>query len=571
MTTWQFTPVAPLYIAAVGISWLVSYMAWNMRPVRGATHFSLMTFFGGVWALGYLLGFFNTNMSWKLIMLRVEYTGTIGTSLSWLLFVAVYTYFDEWLTRRALVVILIVPAATLLMILTVQWHDLFYHSFELATENDLIVTDKVYNIGFYLWVGYAYFLTLAGAMILLRAILRMPERFRGQFTPLVLVVVVVVFPNVLYITGNNPLFPYDPTPLSFVIVGVLLIYIIRRYRFLDVVPVAYNLVFENANSGIIIVDKRGHILDMNKAAEKIGGRAHETVLGKSIFDAFPDHQELIERFRDVDTTGTEVEIGPDSRSYELQITPLSLHSGGLAGRIIMLYDITERKRTLNELDAYAHTVAHDLKAPMAAIIGYINLIEDMKGDDDTSIEELWPFLDTISRYSDKMLSIVDELLLLASVRKLDEIELTPLKMDVIVHEVQNRLSHAIMEAKAEVISTTTWPVALGYAPWVEEIWVNYLSNAIKYGGEPPCIELGANADSNGMIRFWVRDNGAGLTSEQQEQLFTQFTRLDLSRTDGHGLGLSIVHRIVERLGGQVGVESTVGQGSTFFFTLPEAD
>ena len=93
---------------------------------------------------------------------------------------------------------------------------------------------------------------------------------------------------------------------------------------------------------------------------------------------------------------------------------------------------------------------------------------------------------------------------------------------------------------------------------------------MKYGGRPPRIELGSSKGDEGMVRFWIQDNGAGLTAEQQRELFTPFTRLSQVRLEGHGLGLSIVQRIVERLGGQVGVESdgVPGQGSTFYFTLP---
>ncbi len=114
-------------------------------------------------------------------------------------------------------------------------------------------------------------------------------------------------------------------------------------------------------------------------------------------------------------------------------------------------------------------------------------------------------------------------------------------------------------------------MALGYGPWVEEVWANYLSNAIQYGGRPPRVELGATEQADGMVRFWVRDNGPGLTPEEQARLFTPFTRLDQVRAKGHGLGLSIVRRIVEKLGGQVGVESEVGRGSVFTFTLPGMD
>ena len=112
---------------------------------------------------------------------------------------------------------------------------------------------------------------------------------------------------------------------------------------------------------------------------------------------------------------------------------------------------------------------------------------------------------------------------------------------------------------------------MGHQPWVEEIWVNYLSNAIKYGGRPPKVELGAMVLSNGMVRYWVRDNGPGISPEDQKRLFVPFTKLKQVNTKGHGLGLSIVQRIAAKLGGQVGVESKVGAGSLFWFTLPIAE
>ena len=135
-------------------------------------------------------------------------------------------------------------------------------------------------------------------------------------------------------------------------------------------------------------------------------------------------------------------------------------------------------------------------------------------------------------------------------------------------EVQRRLGHVIEGSQAQIIEPESWPAALGHGPWIEEVWLNYISNAIKYSGREPRLELGGAVEPGGAARFWVRDNGPGLSEEDQGRLFAPFTRLHQVRAEGHGLGLSIVRRIVDKLGGQVGVESQVGKGSVFYFTLP---
>jgi len=228
----------------------------------------------------------------------------------------------------------------------------------------------------------------------------------------------------------------------------------------------------------------------------------------------------------------------------------------------------ELKARNEELSAYDHTVAHDLKDPLSLIVGYA---EVLAMDYATAIDtDGLHYLRKIAQVGRKMGNIIDELLLLTELREV-EARLGPLDMASVVAEAQQRLARMIEEYQAEITLPDTWPVALGYSPWVEEVWVNYLSNALKYGGRPPRVELGATEQADGMVRFWVSDNGPGLTPEEQARLFTPFTRLDQDCAKGHGLGLSIVQRIVEKLGGQVGIESEVGQGSVFTFSLPGID
>jgi len=271
---------------------------------------------------------------------------------------------------------------------------------------------------------------------------------------------------------------------------------------------------------------------------------------------------------------------PDGNTiyYESRVAPRML-AGESSGLTVSARDISEHKLAKEalrqyaaeleerneELDAYAHTVAHDLKGPLSIAFGYArSLAEDFRTMDEGTIRE---GLQTIDEYTSKMNSIINELLLLASIRK-EEVPVVPLDMKRIVDEVQQQMAPLIEQYQAEIVVPDTWPVVVGYAPWIEEVWINYISNALKYGGQPPRIELGSSKEEGGAARFWVRDNGQGVTAEEQSILFKVFGHLDQVRVKGHGLGLSIVRRIVEKLGGQVGVENVVGEGSVFSFTLP---
>jgi signal transduction histidine kinase len=226
---------------------------------------------------------------------------------------------------------------------------------------------------------------------------------------------------------------------------------------------------------------------------------------------------------------------------------------------------TELEERNADLDAFAHTVAHSLKGSLGLIVGRAELLMNAS-DYELSEQKRRQSLEAIARTGRQMSHTINELLLLASIRNID-VTHVPLDMERIVEAAQQRLASLIEEKEAQVILPDGWPSALGYGPWIEEVWVNYLSNALKYGGTPPRIELGASPQ-NGSIRFWVKDDGPGITPEDQARLYTPFTRIDQAASQGHGLGLSIVYRIVEKLGGTVGVESEPGAGSVFWFTLP---
>ncbi len=217
-----------------------------------------------------------------------------------------------------------------------------------------------------------------------------------------------------------------------------------------------------------------------------------------------------------------------------------------------------------ELAAYDHTVAHNLKHPLSVILATTDAIFHIT---DLTPEELRAYLMQIHATAQAMDATIDNMLLLS---ELGEVEppVGPLNMAEIVSRIRLRFVHLIEQHRARIHYPAAWPVSRGYAPWVEEVWANLISNAIKYGGQPPEIELGASLRRDATAMFWVRDNGAGLSVEAQGALFKPFTQFGPARIAGHGLGLAIAKRIVERLGGHLGVESQPGRGSRFLFTLP---
>jgi PAS domain S-box-containing protein len=261
--------------------------------------------------------------------------------------------------------------------------------------------------------------------------------------------------------------------------------------------------------------------------------------------------------------------------YTLVASTPMMEEEQVKGSFSVITDITEQKlaedslRQSNaELDAFAHTVAHDLKGPISVVMGFANILEiDFRSMSD---EELKDYLRSIARTSDKMITIIDELLLLSEMRNIDEVSVHDVDMAIVVQGALDRLEFMIEQYGAHVTvpPVDSWILIESHAGWIEEVWVNYISNAIKYGGQPPHVQMGC-IDEGDWVRFWVKDNGRGIPEESLDEIFMPFTRLEQVRIKGHGLGLSIVQRIINKLGGEVVIDSVIGEGSVFSFLLPK--
>ncbi len=554
---------------------------WRYRATSGARAFIALTGLSAVWVGASLLSMLSPTPELAAFWwFRVRFVAIVLVPVAYFFFVLEYTERHRWLHWQRSWLFFIIPALTFFWL----WHPhtpLF--SFGVTTyERIFLIVPISKHFWFWVHTAYEYSLMLGGMILLAIRIARSQYPYRQQAA-------LLLFGSLWPFLVNIPLafellpaqFPsLDLSALAGVATGVTLGWALFRYRLLDVMPIARDAVLESMADGVIVVDTYNRIVDINPAAERMFNLVRATVVGKPVDTYLVQQPEVWERFAAVTEVATEITFGADetARVFDLRISTL-YRKRAPTGRLIVLRDVTERQRAATalqqyaqelearnaELDAFAHTVAHDLKNPLSAVVGFTSLL--IARQDKVKEEQRMTMLNTINRQGYRMARIIDELLLLASLRKLGEVTLGPLDMGQIVGEVQERLAAAIAEKQAHITLPATWPTPVGYAAWVEEILANYLSNALKYGGTPPHIVLGWDMRGE-MLRFWVRDDGAGLTPEEQSRLFTPFTRLDQVSAKGHGLGLSIVRRISERMGGEVGVESAPGQGSAFWFTLP---
>ena len=218
--------------------------------------------------------------------------------------------------------------------------------------------------------------------------------------------------------------------------------------------------------------------------------------------------------------------------------------------------VAQLQRFCGDLDAFAYTVAHDLKHPLSLIIGYSDLMISER--ETASKEDMVKCLRAIGQSAQKMNASINELMLLVHVRDEEGIELAPLDMGGIVAEALGRLNFIIQRREIKITQPVQWPRALGYAPWVEEVWYAFLSEILRVDASPLHIDIGASEEAQGEARFWAQVSDRDFTPEQQALL---------GQVIG-GFKSDLVKQILKKLGGTFGAVGDIGYGGELYFTLP---
>jgi PAS domain S-box-containing protein len=330
----------------------------------------------------------------------------------------------------------------------------------------------------------------------------------------------------------------------------------------------------------LILDEDGQYMEVLTSQEDLLFMDAEQLKGRRLHEIFP--KERADTFLSLIRKTIETEE-PQTLEYELDVlgghawfaartAPMSSISEGPRMVVMLARDITDHKlaeqeleaRNL-ELEAYSHTIAHDLKAPLNLITGYSDLL---LSDHGSASGEERGYLQIIQDTAMKMADMINQLLWLAKLRDTTE-AIACVEMMPIVEDALARFKDRIDELNIAIDVAPDLPPAMAHDIWVEEVFANLIGNAIKYIGEDnPSPQITIKGKVQGKrVRYEVQDNGLGVPIEEQDRLFEMFFRVHHTGSEGLGLGLSIVKRIVTKLGGEVGIESSPGEGSVFWFTL----
>jgi len=538
--------------------------------------------FCGIYAIGTCLEIAFAIPVFKLAMNRLIYIGTTGFIFFWGIFAIQYSNEDRFLNRITISLLAIIPLVILCLAVFAEQHSLLYRKYEFVYENGLLIGQvAAYGIMFWVWIIYSYLVLIGGWLLLLRAALRSHAMFRNQIWMVILASAAPLLIYTAQLAGLNLPAPVYPIAFAMVFAGIVVLLAMTHYRFVDIIPVAYDLVFKNVKTGIMLIDLKGRIAGMNQAAEQILGRSEKQVLGVEALTAFPNQQQIVKQFLDVNEIKTEIAVTDVGPYYELQIAPLRNYHGELAGRLIMFYDVTERKQIEQQtleltmerervrlLQQFISHMSHDLRTPLATMkVSQYILRKELAG-------QHLDRLDSLDKQTDRLTEMVESMLTLL---RLEEAEIGSLsKVDV-----NELVGYAIVrhqklarerEAQLQFIPTKDLPPVLANSEELSLALSNLVVNAIYYtpGGE---ITISTLCDQDRVV-IRVRDSGIGIAAEDLTHIFERFYRVDGARgtqNGGVGLGLTITKTVVDRHAGTIDVQSRLGEGSEFSIRLPMAN
>lgn len=330
--------------------------------------------------------------------------------------------------------------------------------------------------------------------------------------------------------------------------------------------------FESMGEGVLLLDQSQRITIANRSVRQLLHLNGE-LRGKTILEAvrlpFLANMAAGLPVRGV-VRHAELELpGSPARLLEINASVVTDESGQQHGSIYVFHDLTRIKQLENTRREFVANVSHELRTPLSLIKGFVETLLDCAEDDPGQVQK---FLLTIQKHANRLSFLIEDLLTISQLESGPAtLALTPVRLHDLTERVIDDLSSKANERKARIENHLAKELLVaGDAERLQQVLFNLLENAIKYGRDGGSIHIQSESTGRAEMRIAVIDDGPGIPPEAQARVFERFFRVDRARSreaGGTGLGLSIVKHIIQAHGGKVWLESELGKGSTFFFTL----
>ena len=360
--SWQFSFYSVILIISAVTSAFTAYLARRQRAAPGRDSLVWLMIAVAEWSFAAALETAAVGIPAKVFWSKVEYLGTASAPVLFVIFVLEYIRLDKRLTPRNRVLLWLIPAITVIMAATNQWHGLVWNSFTPSPAGDNLL---VYGHGAWFWVfvAYDYILIMGGSLCLIWAVIRYPRSFRRQMGTLIAGSMVPIVGSVIYVAGLSPVPGLDLTPLTFTLTGVILTLGIFKFRLFELVPIARDALVESMSDGVLVLDDQSRIVDINPAAQQLIGSSAKSAVGQPADVLLAAWPELVSQYSNTLKAQAEICLTQEPPRYvELRISPIYNRRGRFTGRLITFRDITESKlaqqavaRNAREMEALYET------------------------------------------------------------------------------------------------------------------------------------------------------------------------------------------------------------------------
>jgi PAS domain S-box-containing protein len=347
-----YHPYAILLICAVGISAALGITVLKYRPTLGTQSFAVLMGAVCMWAFLCIFEVISYDLPIKQFSGNLKYLFIVTIPVAWLAFSLFYSNRLRRLGPRRLALLSVVPAVTLLMTATNGYHQLMFQGVEWHRANNLIIPVRHFGPWFWVHTVYSYGLLFLGFLFLARSTVDSQRLYRRQGLSLLIAALAPWLCNMLFVFSGDRSPRLDLTPFAFTLSGLAVMWGIVRYRLLDIIPVARDIVIQNMNDGVIVLDSHQRILDLNPAAVELVGHQQQSLIGRPAGDVLPWWPRLPEPngFIDGRTMPLNIELEHRSDQRHLQISLSNLiYNDKLIGCLAILRDVTDMKKAQDAL------------------------------------------------------------------------------------------------------------------------------------------------------------------------------------------------------------------------------